>query len=83
MPNQQAIRKVPDFEQTEEPDEVMQILADIKAQNHTMLTQFDALESNVTKRAQAAGAMTGAFTGGIGGAVVTIGIEFIKAKFGG
>lgn len=67
----------------DDDDEVLVLLSDIHRQNQTMMSRFDALESNVTKRAQAAGAMTGAFTGGIGGAVVTIGIEFIKAKFGG
>ena len=69
--------------QTDAPDEVMQLLGDIKSQNETMIQQFDALETNISKRATMAGAMAGAFTGGVGGTVVSVGIELIKAKFGG
>lgn len=65
------------------PDEVIQLLGDIKAQNQTMMQQFDTLETNISKRATMAGAMAGAFTGGVGGTVVSVGIELIKAKFGG
>ena len=64
-------------------DEVMALLSDIHRQNEGIAERFDTLEQNVTKRAQMAGAMAGAFSGGVGGAVVTVGIEFIKAKFGG
>lgn len=68
---------------TDEPNEVIQLLGDIKAQNQTMMQQFDTLETNISKRATMAGAMAGAFTGGVGGTVVSVGIELIKAKFGG
>lgn len=84
MPNQQqhfdkqAVPIAPDS-----PDEVIQLLGDIKAQNQTMMQQFDTLETNIGKRATMAGAMAGAFTGGVGGTVVSVGIELIKAKFGG
>ena len=81
MPNQQQQNLAPDA--TQAPDEVIQLLGDIKAQNQTMMTQFDTLETNISKRATMAGAMAGAFTGGVGGTVVSLGIELIKAKFGG
>ncbi len=87
MPNQQqhfnqhpATQSV---DASEAPSEVVQLLGDIKAQNQTMMSQFDALETNISKRATMAGAMAGAFTGGVGGTVVSLGIELIKAKFGG
>ena len=84
MPNQQQYfnkQTAPDAAQ--EPDEVIQLLGDIKTQNQTMIQQFDTLETNISKRATMAGAMAGAFTGGVGGTVVSVGIELIKAKFGG
>ena len=84
MPNQQQYfnkQAVPDASHAD--DEVIQLLGDIKAQNQTMMSQFDALETNISKRATMAGAMAGAFTGGVGGTVVSVGIELIKAKFGG
>lgn len=79
--NQQAATQSADASDT--PSEVVQLLGDIKAQNQTMMSQFDALETNISKRATMAGAMAGAFTGGVGGTVVSLGIELIKAKFGG
>lgn len=81
MPNSQA-----HFNKTakpDEPDEVVKLLGDIKAQNETMMIQFDTLETNISRRATMAGAMAGAFTGGVGGTVISVGIELIKAKFGG
>ena len=84
MPNQQQHfnkQAVPDVSHAD--DEVIQLLGDIKAQNQTMMQQFDTLETNISKRATMAGAMAGAFTGGVGGTVVSVGIELIKAKFGG
>lgn len=84
MPNQQQhFNKQAATQSTDESNEVVQLLGDIKAQNQTMMNQFDALETNISKRATMAGAMAGAFTGGVGGTVVSIGIELIKAKFGG
>lgn len=66
------------------PDyEIMSLLTDIHEQNQTMLTQFDELEGKISRRATAAGAMAGAFTGGISGTVISVGIELIKAKWGG
>lgn len=72
-----------DQEQDTQDDQILAILSDIKSQNETMMTQFDTLETNISKRATMAGAMAGAFTGGVGGTVVSVGIELIKAKFGG
>ena len=84
MPNQQQRLMQPTAPiATDSPDEVIQLLGDIKAQNHTLMQQFDTLETNISKRATMAGAMAGAFTGGVGGTVVSVGIELIKAKFGG
>ncbi len=79
--NQQAATQSVDA--SDAPSEVVKLLGDIKAQNQTMMSQFDALETNISKRATMAGAMAGAFTGGVGGTVVSLGIELIKAKFGG
>ena len=87
MPNQQQhFNENPatqPIDASDAPSEVVQLLGDIKAQNQTMMSQFDALETNISKRATMAGAMAGAFTGGVGGTVVSLGIELIKAKFGG
>lgn len=84
MPNQQQRLMQPTAPiALDSPDEVIQLLGDIKAQNQTMMQQFDTLETNISKRATMAGAMAGAFTGGVGGTVVSVGIELIKAKFGG
>lgn len=84
MPNQQQHFDKPAApKSTDAPDEVMQLLGDIKAQNETLMTQFDTFEANIGKRATMAGAMAGAFTGGVSGTVVSLGIELIKAKFGG
>ena len=84
MPNQQQRLMQPTAPiDSDSPDEVVQLLCDIKAQNQTMMQQFDTLETNISKRATMAGAMAGAFTGGVGGTVVSVGIELIKAKFGG
>lgn len=83
MPNQQQHFNKPVPDATQAPDEVIQLLGDIKTQNQTMMQQFDTLETNIGKRATMAGAMAGAFTGGVGGTVVSVGIELIKAKFGG
>lgn len=84
MPNQQQRLMQPTAPiVSDSPDEVVQLLCDIKAQNQTMMQQFDTLETNISKRATMAGAMAGAFTGGVGGTVVSVGIELIKAKFGG
>lgn len=88
MPNQQqsikaTVNQSAKDADTAAPDEVMQLLGDIHRQNQTMMNQFDAIEASVTRRATMAGAMAGAFTGGVGGTVVSVGIELIKAKFGG
>ena len=86
MPNQQQHfnqQATPTSIDADAPSEVVQLLGEIKAQNQTMMTQFDTLETNISKRATMAGAMAGAFTGGVGGTVVSVGIELIKAKFGG
>ena len=83
MPNQQQHFNKPAPDAAQAPDEVIQLLGDIKTQNQTMMQQFDTLETNISKRATMAGAMAGAFTGGVGGTVVSVGIELIKAKFGG
>lgn len=83
MPNQQQINQHSVLSPIQPDDEVIQLLGDIKAQNQTMMQQFDTLETNISKRATMAGAMAGAFTGGVGGTVVSVGIELIKAKFGG
>ena len=84
MPNQQQRLMQPTAPiAPDSPDEVIQLLGDIKTQNQTMMQQFDTLETNISKRATMAGAMAGAFTGGVGGTVVSVGIELIKAKFGG
>lgn len=59
--------------------EMMRLLMEIHAQNAQMLVRIDELEQTATKR----GAIAGAVAGSISGAVMAIGIELIKAKFGG
>lgn len=59
--------------------EIMRLLTEIHAQNVQMLERIDELEQTATKR----GAIAGAVAGSISAAIMTIGIELIKAKFGG
>lgn len=59
--------------------EMMRLLMEIHAQNAQMLVRIDELEQTATKRGAIAGAVAGTFSG----AIMTIGIELIKAKFGG
>lgn len=59
--------------------EMMRLLMEIHAQNAQMLVRIDELEQTATKRGAIAGAVAGSFSG----AIMTIGIELIKAKFGG
>ena len=59
--------------------EMMRLLMEIHAQNAQMLVRIDELEQTATKRGAIAGAGAGTFSG----AIMTIGIELIKAKFGG
>lgn len=59
--------------------EMMRLLMEIHAQNAQMLVRIDELEQTATKRGAIAGAVAGSFSG----AIMAIGIELIKAKFGG
>ena len=61
----------------------MQSLQKIQEQNERTLAKIDHLEYTVTKKAAVAGAVAGAVSGGLSGAVVTMGLDLIRAKFGG
>ncbi|MDO4434860.1 MAG: hypothetical protein Q4B71_00395 [Cardiobacteriaceae bacterium] len=59
--------------------EIMRLLREIHGQQQQLLNRIDELEQTATRR----GAVAGGVAGSISGAMVTIGIEMIKAKFGG
>lgn len=63
--------------------QMMKVLGDIHEQNSEIVTKIDNLEKTVTKKASIAGAVAGAITGSISGGVMGVGVELIKAKFGG
>lgn len=67
-------------------DEILSSLHDILQQNRQIIQKIDAqnaridsLEYHITKKATIAGAIAGTATSGM----FTIGMEIIKAKFGG
>lgn len=62
-----------------EQQEIIALLHEIRSQNVKMLNRVDELERTATKR----GAIAGAVAGTISGAVISVGIELIKLKFGG
>lgn len=64
-------------------ERVIGTLQDIQAQNNEVLGKIDKLEATLTKKATMAGAMAGAVSGGITSGVIAVGLELIKAKFGG
>lgn len=63
-------------------EQIMQGLSDIKAQNSQIHEKIDAL-AKLTKKATVAGAVAGAVTGSVTSGMVSVGIELIRAKFGG
>lgn len=70
-------------EQVEINQQIIGSLDQIHAQNITIADKIDRLETHITKKATVAGAMAGAVTGGVTSGLVSLGIELIKAKFGG
>lgn len=54
----------------------------IGEQNADIVARIDHLEQSVTKKATIAGAMAGAIAGVATSGVFSIGMEFVKAKFG-
>lgn len=64
-------------------EQIMQGLSDIKAQNSQIHEKIDALDAKLTKKATVAGAVAGAVTGSVTSGMVSVGIELIRAKFGG
>lgn len=63
--------------------QIMRSLSDIHEQNQQISQKIDKLEQTITKKATVAGAVAGAITGSLTSGVMTVGIELIKAKFGG
>lgn len=55
----------------------------IIAQKAEIIERIDDLEESVTKKATIAGAVAGAIAGAASSGVYSIGMEFVKAKFGG
>lgn len=71
-------------------DEILSSLHDILQQNRQIIQKIDAqnaridsLEYHITKKATTAGAVAGAIAGTATSGMFTIGMEIIKAKFGG
>ena len=64
-------------------EQIMQGLNDIKAQNNQINKKIDTLDAKITKKATVAGAVAGAVTGSVTSGMVSVGIELIRAKFGG
>lgn len=52
-------------------------------QMHQVKQKIDDLEQTVTKKATVAGAIAGAVTGTVTSGIFSIGMEIVKAKFGG
>lgn len=62
-----------------ETEEMLRLMRDIHSQNCRLLERLDKLEREQGRRAAIVG-----FSGGmVGGGIVHLGIEFIRAKFGG
>lgn len=62
-----------------ETEEMLRLMRDIHSQNRRLLEHLDKLEREQGRRAAIVG-----FSGGmVGGGIVHLGIEFIRAKFGG
>ncbi len=59
--------------------QILNVVQDIHQQNVEVIQKIDQLEKNVTKKAM----LTGAFAGGLSGAIISTGIELIKMKLGG
>ncbi len=64
-------------------EQIIQSLSDIKAQTRQTNDKIDALDAKLTKKATVAGAVAGAVTGSVTSGMVSVGIELIRAKFGG
>lgn len=64
-------------------EQIIQSLSDIKTQNSQIHEKIDALDAKLTKKATVAGAVAGAVTGSVTSSMVSVGIELIRAKFGG
>ncbi len=64
-------------------EQIMQGLNDIKAQNNQINKKIDTLDAKLIKKATVAGAVAGAVTGSVTSGMVSVGIELIRAKFGG
>lgn len=62
---------------------ILQSLDEIKAQNGEIVAKIDNLEQSVTKKATVAGAIAGAVAGTATSGMFSIGMEIVKAKFGG
>lgn len=81
--NERSVTQQTQAKQAQQHEHIVLMLHDIHQQNTQMLGKVDDLEEKIAKRAVVAGGIAGALSGGIGGTVVTVGIELIKAKFGG
>lgn len=62
---------------------ILQSLSHIHAQNAQIAQKIDKLEHTVTAKATKAGAVAGAIAGTATSGLFTVGMEIIKAKFGG
>ena len=62
---------------------ILSSLDSIHNQNRQIAQKIDDLEKNVTKKATFAGAIAGAVAGTATSGQFTIGMEIVKAKFGG
>lgn len=60
-------------------DKILQSLDDIQTGQNEIVDKIDNLEHTITKKATAYGAVAGAVSGGI----ISVGLEFIKLKWGG
>mgnify|MGYP000128393685 CR=1 FL=1 len=72
-----------DIEQQQINEQIIGSLDQIHAQNIKIASKIDRLETHITKKATVAGAVSGAVAGGVTSGLVSLGIELIKAKFGG
>lgn len=77
-------------EQTPINEQILSSLHDILGQNRQILQKIDEqndridhLEHSVSKKATIAGAISGAVAGTATSSLFTVGMEIVKAKFGG
>lgn len=69
--------------QNTENQQILQHLKEIHAQHKQVVLKIDELEHACTKQATVAGTVAGAMSGSLTSAMMYVGMELIRMKFGG